>query len=27
MLDKVKLHLLWWLKAYNVNLGLNSHMW
>ena len=27
MLDKVKLHSFWWLKAYNVNLGLNSYMW
>ncbi|GAU50935.1 hypothetical protein TSUD_411320 [Trifolium subterraneum] len=27
MLDKVKAHALWWMKAYNVNLGLNSHMW
>jgi hypothetical protein len=27
MLDKVKLHLLWWLKVYDVNIGLNSHMW
>jgi len=27
MLDKVKLHSFVWLKAYNVNLGLNSHMW
>jgi hypothetical protein len=27
MLDNVKCHSLWWLKAYNVNLGLNSHMW
>jgi hypothetical protein len=27
LLDKVKVHSLWWMKAYNVNLGLNSHMW
>jgi len=27
MLDKVKLHSFWWWKAYNVNLGLNSHVW
>jgi len=27
MLDKVKLHSFWWLKAYNVNLCLISHMW
>ncbi|GAU10685.1 hypothetical protein TSUD_424660, partial [Trifolium subterraneum] len=27
MLDKVKNHSLWWMKAYNVSLGLNSHMW
>ncbi|MCI52600.1 hypothetical protein A2U01_0073846, partial [Trifolium medium] len=27
MLDKVKSHSFSWLKTYNVNLGLNSHMW
>ncbi|MCH82214.1 kinesin-like protein [Trifolium medium] len=27
MLDKVKLHSLWWLKTVNVNLGLHSHLW
>jgi len=27
MSNKVKLHLFWWLKAYYVNLDLNSHMW
>jgi hypothetical protein len=27
MLDKDKVHSSWWMKAYNVNLGLNSYMW
>jgi hypothetical protein len=27
MLDKVKLHSLWWLKTHHVTLGLNSHRW
>jgi len=27
MLDEVELLSFWWLKAYSVNLGLNSHMW
>jgi hypothetical protein len=26
-LEKLKVHSLWWVKAYNVNIGLNSHMW
>jgi hypothetical protein len=25
-LEKLKVHSLWWVKAYNVNIGLNSHM-
>jgi hypothetical protein len=27
MLDTVKVYSFWWLKAYVVNLDLNSHMW
>jgi hypothetical protein len=27
MLDKVKLHLLWWLKTHHVTLGINTHTW
>jgi hypothetical protein len=27
MLDKDEVHSSWWMKAYNVNLGLNSYMW
>jgi hypothetical protein len=27
LLEKVQVHSIWWMKAYNVNLGLNSHMW
>jgi hypothetical protein len=27
MLEKVKVHSLWWMKAYNMNIGLNSHLW
>jgi hypothetical protein len=27
MVVKVKLYSLWWLKAYNVTLGLNIHKW
>jgi hypothetical protein len=27
LLDKVKSHSLWWMKVYNVNLGVNFHMW
>jgi hypothetical protein len=27
MLENVKVHSLWWMKAYDVNLGLNTHMW
>ncbi|GAU33263.1 hypothetical protein TSUD_279370 [Trifolium subterraneum] len=27
MLEKVKVHSLWWMKAYNTHLSLNSHMW
>jgi hypothetical protein len=27
LLEKVKGHSLWWMKVYNINLGLNSHMW
>jgi hypothetical protein len=26
LFEKVKIHSLWWMKAYNVNIGLNSHM-
>jgi hypothetical protein len=27
MLEKVKVHSLWWMKTYNVNLCVNSHLW
>jgi hypothetical protein len=27
LLEKVQVHSLWWMKAYNVNLGINAHMW
>jgi hypothetical protein len=27
LLVKVKVHFLWWMKAYNVNIGINSHIW
>jgi hypothetical protein len=27
MLEKVKVHTLWWLKANNTNTSLNYHMW
>jgi hypothetical protein len=27
MLENVKMHSLGWMKAHNVNLGVNSHMW
>jgi hypothetical protein len=27
MLENVKVHSLWWMEAYNINLGLSSHMW
>jgi hypothetical protein len=26
IVDKVKLYSVWWLKAWNVNIGLNTHM-
>jgi len=27
LLDKVKLHSYWWVKAYNADISLNFHMW
>jgi hypothetical protein len=27
MLEKVKVHLLWWMKAHNADIDLNSHIW
>jgi hypothetical protein len=27
MVEEFKVHLLWWMKTYNVNFGLNFHMW
>jgi hypothetical protein len=27
MLEKVKVHSLWWMKPYNVNISLNYHTW
>jgi hypothetical protein len=27
MLKKVKVFSVWWIKTYNVNLGVNSHLW
>jgi hypothetical protein len=27
LVKKVKVHSIWWMKAYNVILGLNSHLW
>ncbi|KAK2357689.1 hypothetical protein QL285_094937 [Trifolium repens] len=27
MFEKVKLYTLWWIKAKNVTLGINSHLW
>jgi hypothetical protein len=27
LLEKVQVYSLWWMKAYNMNIGLNFHMW
>jgi hypothetical protein len=27
LLEKVKVYSLWWMKTYNENIGINSHIW
>jgi hypothetical protein len=27
MLEKIKIHSLWWMKSYNINICLNYHTW
>jgi hypothetical protein len=27
LLEKIKVHSLWWMKAHNANICINSHMW
>jgi hypothetical protein len=27
LLERVKVHSLWWMQAYNINIGINLHVW